>query len=82
MSLFQERYKLYYRKMVAQLRINKKKYISFKIVPSILSVLCACNKKLWRVRATIVAAETQQCILCVVEIHFAVKHVNIFYVAQ
>jgi hypothetical protein len=56
--------------------------VSFTTVPSILSVLCRCIKKLWRVRATIVAVETQQCILCVVEIHFGVKYINTFYVAQ
>lgn len=37
---------------------------------------------LWRGRITIVAAETQQCILCVVELHVTAMYMYILSVAQ
>jgi len=40
------------------------------------------NVTLWHVRITIVAVETQQCILCVVGLHVTVNYIKILSVAQ
>jgi hypothetical protein len=40
------------------------------------------NVTLWRVRVTIVAVETQQCIACTDELHVNVNNIRIISVAE